>query len=668
MAQVSVDHILIPFGEPRQVFALGEDFLNVDKFTLLHFIMNILGWYSEHPDEDLTEEVVRAQVDATNAITLEELFEGSFCQKPHIRVPEVWQKLPLFFDTVIQGGGTHEAWHTTSSERGPLDPERIAVEVFPKLPKRVTMTPVRFEFLKTLLNVIEDVMIERVGLSKNPELRVVMCTITDHIQEVEQAHRTFGSLAPRTVFLNLLRDLGKGYNLESVHISVRQFQCAYPSLVNQFRKGGLYAPFVERATKLTNSWEALVLFLDIWAATDALAEQAERDQEQELDQKQQKEGEEGEGGENPEGLQGETPGQEGFTSDGFDEGKTPKDSKMSLGDLCDEILDCPKKWVHLNISNLLQQLMDLFQIERQPYVLERGEAEWCPMSIRDDEIRIAKKGDFATTQQRLREVQPLVAAIRTGLRSLFVAQRVPERQEGLPKGKQLSSRYLLETKKYLQARQVPRRAFRRELPVPKQDMAVVLCTDESGSMACVRNPLIQAFLAIAESMSAVGQQVFAFGIKDKYGMPVHTVQERIGKVHRNHAVVYNVYEKWGESFLVVSQRFDSVQPEGGTPLADGVHFGLELLRKRPETHRILMVLTDGEPDSGHAPVIRHEIRQAKREQIHVVGIGIGEYTKNVSQLFGDSVVIPRVEDLPSGLLGKLYELCRARLLGSESNI
>jgi len=683
LAQVSVDHVLAPHNLHRKVYASGGDFANYDKFPLLLFVGKMLDWFVGHPNQELSEAEFRAAIDATNLLSMEEIFPGSFTDQPHIRVPEVWKIIPEFYDTVIQGGGYHEAWHTTRTDRNLLDPEEIMRVLWPKFPKKVTMTPVRRHFLHTVWNVLEDTMIERCGTEEQPETLPIMCTLMDHVQRMEQEHRVIINLSASEVFLGFLRDLGRGYNLDSVQETFRVFRSAYPKLAEAFREGGIFYPFLERSWLLKSSLEVVELFVDLWKVTDGLAEQAQSAPPPSCAQP-------GAGtpgaGDNPDpgaspgkGAQGKKKGKakgggggakenpnpsphtggHGGTRDP-QESEEPFDKDLGLGELCGEILECPQQWYHLTVGAFINHILEKLNQQRVPVQIESGEAVWNPAGVEGDRILIAPKGDFAASQKRIQEVRPVVAALRTQLRTLFVAQRVPERVDGLSKGKSLTRRYLVETMGRLQVDEIPKRAFRQDLPALKQDLALVICADESSSMEDSREPLIRASLAIAESMSSIGQNVFAFGIRSgrEYNSGEHRSET---KFHRTHSVDYMIYQKWSEPFQVVSQRFDSVRPMGGTPLADGLHFSLELLRRRPETHRIVLMLTDGDPDHGHAPVLRYEQRIAKKEGMHVVGVGIGAHSGNLAKIYPEHVYIRDPEDLPKGLMKMLYDLCHRRI-------
>lgn len=100
---------------------------------------------------------------------------------------------------------------------------------------------------------------------------------------------------------------------------------------------------------------------------------------------------------------------------------------------------------------------------------------------------------------------------------------------------------------------------------------------------------------------------------------------------------------------------------GGTPMSDGIQFGLDHLNLRNEAHRFLYLITDGEPNYEHRGVIKLQIRQAKEAGIHIVGVGIGTASQAVKTLFADHVYTDRVSDLPKLLIAKTNELVKSRI-------
>ena len=103
-------------------------------------------------------------------------------------------------------------------------------------------------------------------------------------------------------------------------------------------------------------------------------------------------------------------------------------------------------------------------------------------------------------------------------------------------------------------------------------------------------------------------------------------------------------------------RFTKVKATGGTPMCDGIQFALQALSARKERHRILLVITDGEPDWGHSPVIRRQQRLAREAGIALVGVGIDYGCRSVESLYEKHVLVEDVSKLPEQLLKTINDL------------
>lgn len=86
-----------------------------------------------------------------------------------------------------------------------------------------------------------------------------------------------------------------------------------------------------------------------------------------------------------------------------------------------------------------------------------------------------------------------------------------------------------------------------------------------------------------------------------------------------------------------------------TPMAQGITYGTRLLRAMQNKRKIMVVLTDGEPDN--AVTAATAIAVARAQGIEVYGIGI--LTDSVKALFPEWTVIQQIDQLPSRLVGLL---------------
>lgn len=86
-----------------------------------------------------------------------------------------------------------------------------------------------------------------------------------------------------------------------------------------------------------------------------------------------------------------------------------------------------------------------------------------------------------------------------------------------------------------------------------------------------------------------------------------------------------------------------------TPMHDGITFGTMLFRKLDRNRKIMVVLTDGEPDN---PVLAATaVAVAQAQGIEVFGVGI--LTDSVKNIFPEWTVIRNINELPSRLVGLL---------------
>lgn len=178
------------------------------------------------------------------------------------------------------------------------------------------------------------------------------------------------------------------------------------------------------------------------------------------------------------------------------------------------------------------------------------------------------------------------------------------------------------------------RIFRRHAPRKHPNTAVHMLLDMSGSMcnargSATRDPFVvarEAALALAlalDGINGVNPAVTAF---QGGGAKVHSII------------------KHGEKPQAMAGKF-SVRPSGSTPMAEAVWYAAYQLLRTKEDRKILLLVTDGEPDDEAAT--RHVVDLCIEGDVEVYGIGIG--TKAVERFSQPSIVIADVQDLRSTL-------------------
>ena len=79
-------------------------------------------------------------------------------------------------------------------------------------------------------------------------------------------------------------------------------------------------------------------------------------------------------------------------------------------------------------------------------------------------------------------------------------------------------------------------------------------------------------------------------------------------------------------------------PSGGTNFLDALHSAQTLITQRPEKDRHLWILTDGEVNSSHIAHCRTTLRQLRRQNVRIHGLGFGAEARNLKTLIPSALL------------------------------
>lgn len=300
--------------------------------------------------------------------------------------------------------------------------------------------------------------------------------------------------------------------------------------------------------------------------------------------------------------------------------------------------------------------------------MKRGEAMWQPYAPEDDEFLMVepsakgKDHDRQMADLLYASVKAEAAFLRARLRQIVRALEMTDVIHGTRKGRRLSSRFLVDSRVALKGREAPKRAYKQIEEQVDTSLAAAVVLDESGSMSGALRDATRVMCAITEPLDALNCPVQVSGFRDggAYSAPGRNSDET-RDYHRTNNIVHDVFKTFDEPLRAVRWRFANTRATGGTPMADGVQFGLDALSQRPEGHRVLFVVTDGQPNGGHLPIIKRQCRLAKEAGIHVIGVGLGHGAQYVQNVFEDSVWTEQISDMPKALIQKLNDLVDVRV-------
>lgn len=319
----------------------------------------------------------------------------------------------------------------------------------------------------------------------------------------------------------------------------------------------------------------------------------------------------------------------------------------------------------LDVNEALEQSVNAV-MEQEDKDVEPGEAVWSPYDPGLDEVNIVrpsargKMGDTRAADVILQSVKEQITFLRSRLRTVVRSMEQTKTVHGLPQGRRVSQRFLVDTKVALMGGRKPTRAYCVKGDKIDMKVAAAIVVDESGSMGNRKLTAAQIFLAITEPLDNLGCPVLALGFRNGRNYTAPDAEEK-RKYHRYGGVIYDIFKGWNEKLRAIRWRFANTRAQGGTPMADGIQFALTALSQRSESNRFLFVVTDGQPDYGNKTIINRQIKLAKKAGIHVIGVGIGKWATYVRTLFPDHVWSNRVEEFPNLLIKKLNELVDLRV-------
>lgn len=359
---------------------------------------------------------------------------------------------------------------------------------------------------------------------------------------------------------------------------------------------------------------------------------------------------------------------------GWDEG----DDESTIAESLLEAMEQGAKTDLLDNNQALGEAIEGEVADDEP--LEQDEDPWRPYNPEADQIKVPNATPVSReVALRMRvTVKEGVSFLRNKLRSKFLQARTPQTIHGVRNGRDLSERRMVSSFVELKAGRRPERPDWQRVDREECSLACAIVLDQSGSMCDLVAAVGQAAMAVAEPLDTLGSPCLVVGprnggrdyarnyesmsseelwgeprldengvpLKDRWGSPICA-----RRFHRSESVIIDVFKGWDEPFNRCFDRFGRLQAVGSTPLEDGIQYALQELSGRKERHRVVLVVTDGAPDT--PSVVRRQIRLAAHAGVHVVGVGISQGCGQVKYLFPEHVSVYDVRDLPKELLAVL---------------
>lgn len=203
--------------------------------------------------------------------------------------------------------------------------------------------------------------------------------------------------------------------------------------------------------------------------------------------------------------------------------------------------------------------------------------------------------------------------------------------------------------------------FRTRSVVQGRSTAVSVVLDASGSMSRRKMDVARrAMRVLVEALSdlKVATEAFTFTtgnrvdiaqVVQQTGLDAARLRERYGRLSN---LEISLIKRFEEPVKVALERLPNVRGSGLTPLGEAMHVAATRLLPRPESRKIMVVLTDGKAgceggsDSAtvHAEHVAGLITKAGMELI-----GLGILDDNLCLIVKDTIVVQQLDELPARL-------------------
>lgn len=277
-----------------------------------------------------------------------------------------------------------------------------------------------------------------------------------------------------------------------------------------------------------------------------------------------------------------------------------------------------------------------------------------------------KHATMADYNKITNKIGPVVNVMRTKLRRVLLSKENRDWDFGRQQGR-------LDTKRLTSAYNGFESVYKMRKDREEFDTAVHLLVDLSGSMRA-GSPSSRmevagsAAIAFAECLEGSGIKYQVSGFDNgfngaSYPEEYYSMRRSGSSFHRVEPMNNIIYKGFNDS-LQVSRPALSVLPYStGQNNADrcAVLWAYKELTKMPQKRKVLIVLSDGQPENhmikGDYEVLYSGLKDAITDiskKVECVGIGI--QTSSVSQFYKNSVTIKNLEDLSGTVFNKLSEL------------
>lgn len=360
-------------------------------------------------------------------------------------------------------------------------------------------------------------------------------------------------------------------------------------------------------------------------------------------------------------VPGAEDGDDAESSESSSEGREGSNSELSDDDLRDA---CDAADYALgedaDVADLMSDAREQVSTQAETEAVSSGRYTPSPKAVqKDTEVKPAGNiEDFNTARERVQtQISALRAKLLAVVRTRAASTWAVDREEGDIDDGSLA---LVRTN--------GRRIFMEEVKGETLDTAISVLVDLSGSMGSGSSEGEKAWhakhmlIALVETFSALHVPFEVIGFHNRPECGLYDGK----KYSRTEPFEFRIFKEFGESHRSTRQRYSAVTGGGNNADGEAVLYIAKRLALRPESRKMLFVLSDGMPSAGGNRAAQRQhlkdvVKMVSDAGIEVLGIGakcpqIKEYYCGMTG--AEHVVI---DDLDT-LAVKVYRMMRSRFL------
>lgn len=187
------------------------------------------------------------------------------------------------------------------------------------------------------------------------------------------------------------------------------------------------------------------------------------------------------------------------------------------------------------------------------------------------------------------------------------------------------------------------RLFQRMITGMSQAVAFSLLVDESASMKGGEKYKLamKAAILLGETLDFVGVPVEIVGYttqdyEARAAMQLGLVPASNYRTTRCSPLEHRIYKRFDEPFRIARHRLTGIEPRHNNWDEEHLIFANQRLQARPERRKVLLVISDGQPN-GDANYMIETVKRIESSGSNIVGFGIG--AEFVNDIYSDAIVV-----------------------------